>query len=383
MIGANHESEVNMSRIFYSVGGEGRGHATRVRTVIEELRHRHTITLFAPGHAYELLAPVYNRTNVIVKRIPGMLQHNSGSQLNYIKTGLFGAKYLVHLPKLVHVLKKEIQTGRPDLVITDFEASLPRAAKACGVPFISLDHQHFLVVSDLSSLPEKLRKKAVLMGKAVKSYYGGQCSTIVSSFYFPPVKPEFQNVTQTGILLRPEIVQMQTENRPYLVAYLRRCASANVLESLAMCGLEVRVYGLSRRPSFGCLRFYDVDIYRFVDDLTGCRGLVSTAGNQLVGEALYLGKPVLAMPEPKNYEQEINAHYLCESGGGLSVSMNKLDVGILRQFLDKAGEYKLRFDRNKLHGNPQALEAIQRHLPEQPYSGASNKAVFRRVEAWA
>ncbi len=372
-----------MSRIFYSVGGEGRGHATRVRTIIEGLRHQHVITLFAPGHAYELLAPVYDRTNVTVKRIPGMLQYNSGSELNYIKTGFFGAKYLVHLPKLVHMLKKEMKAGRPDLVITDFEPALPRAAKACGVPFVSLDHQHFLVVSDLSSLPEKLRKKAALMGKAVKSYYRGQCSTIVSSFYFPPIKPEFQNVIQTGVLLRPEIVQMQTENRPYLVAYLRRCAPANVLESLAMCGLEVRVYGLGQRLSFGCLRFYDVDIYRFVDDLAGCRGLVSTAGNQLMGEALYLGKPVLAMPEPKNYEQEINAHYLYESGGGLSVRMDELNADILRGFLDRAGEYKLRFDRSKLHGNPQALKAIQGHLPEVSSPGVSKTAGFQHVEAWA
>lgn len=372
-----------MSRIFYSVGGEGRGHATRVRTIIEDLRHQHSITLFAPGHAYELLAPAYERTDVTIKRIPGMLQHNSGSELNYLKTGLFGAKYLVSLPMLVRTLKKEIDKGQPDLVITDFEPALPRAAKACGVPFISLDHQHFLVVSDLSSLPEKLQKKAALMGKVVKSYYQGQKSTVVSSFYFPPLKKGSENVTQIGVLLRPEIVQMKTEKRPYLVAYLRRSASANVLESLAKCGLEVRVYGLGQRPSFGCLRFYHVDIYRFVDDLAGCRGLVSTAGNQLVGEALYLGKPVLAMPETKNYEQDINAHFLRESGGGWAFDMDELNEDILRRFLDKADEFKLHFDRNKLHGNPQALDVIRRHLPQRPQSGVSAARGFRQIEAWA
>ena len=44
--------------------------------------------------------------------------------------------------------------------------------------------------------------------------------------------------------------------------------------------------------------------------------VVSTAGNQLVGEALYLGKPVLVMPERVNFEQAINAHYLEQSGAG-------------------------------------------------------------------
>lgn len=372
-----------MSRIFYSVGGEGRGHATRVRTVIEGLRHDHNITLFAPGHAYELLSPIYQRSDVTVKKIPGMMQHNSGSELNYLKTGIFGVKYLIYLPMLVRMLKKEIEEEKPDLVITDFEPALPRAASACGVPFISLDHQHFLVVSDLSSLPAPLRKKAAHMRKIVNSYYKGQKATIVSSFYFPALKQKIQNVTQIGVLLRPEIVQMRTEDQPFLVAYLRRCASANVLEALARCGLEVRVYGLGRRPSFGCLRFYDVDIYRFVDDLATCRGLVSTAGNQLLGEALYLGKPVFAMPEPKNYEQAINAFFLQESGGGFSTEMEKCDHLVIREFLDKANEFKFRFDRSRLYGNPQAFEAIKRHLPQNTSLDVPAAKSFHPAEAWA
>ena len=33
--------------------------------------------------------------------------------------------------------------AKPDLVITDFEPLLPRAARLEGVPYISIDHQHF------------------------------------------------------------------------------------------------------------------------------------------------------------------------------------------------------------------------------------------------
>ncbi|MFW6137339.1 MAG: glycosyltransferase family protein, partial [Candidatus Aminicenantaceae bacterium] len=157
----------------------------------------------------------------------------------------------------------------------------------------------------------------------------------------------------------------------------------NVLEALARCGMEVRVYGLGQRSSFGYLRFYNVDIYRFVEDLAACRGLVSTAGNQLLGEALYLGKPVLAMPEPKNFEQAINAHFLQESGGGVSIKMEECDYTSVRKFLDRADEFKLRFDRNRLHGNPQALNEIKRHLPRMPAVDVPDLRSLHSAGAWA
>ena len=56
-----------MATIFYSLSGEGRGHATRVRAVVEELRKRHRVVIYAPGHAYELLLPVYEGTDVDIR----------------------------------------------------------------------------------------------------------------------------------------------------------------------------------------------------------------------------------------------------------------------------------------------------------------------------
>jgi uncharacterized protein (TIGR00661 family) len=370
-----------MSRIFYSVGAEGRGHATRVRTVIESIRYQHKITLFAPGHAYELLEPIYRHSPVKVKPIPGISQYNIGSRLSYIKTGWYGMQYLVQLPGLLKELRKEIDSGQPDLVITDFEPSLPRAACDCGVPFISLNHQHFLLTYDLSSLPDYLQKQSALMARVVQSFYKGQKETIVSSFYFPPLKPEYKNTTQIGILLRPEILQAKTSTHSYLVAYLRRNPPLQVLKALELCGIEVRVYGLGARPCSGLMRFYEVNACRFVEDLAGCRGLISTAGNQLIGEALFLNKPVLCMPELNNYEQEINAHFLNESGGGRAVPMEQFSLKHIQTFLDNLDQYKLRFDHGRLNGNPGAIKAIKRHLSDKSDFDKSYDSIFSQTEA--
>jgi UDP:flavonoid glycosyltransferase YjiC (YdhE family) len=60
---------------------------------------------------------------------------------------------------------------------------------------------------------------------------------------------------------------------------------------------------------------------------------VCTAGNQLVGEALHFGKPVLACPEVGNREQEINARLLAASGAGCWMPFDRLDERALREFL--------------------------------------------------
>ena len=354
-----------MGKIFYSVSGEGRGHATRVRAVVEGLRHEHEVTIYAPEMAYDLLSQTYHQTNVEVRRIPGLcFQYTPNRKLDYVKTGWYGLTNLAGFPKLIQDLQHEIEQEQPDLVITDFEPTLPRAARRAGVPFISLNHQHFLLTYDLGSLPVELRMKAAFMSSFVGAFYKDQAQTIVSSFYFPPLRPECCNVEQIGVLLRPEILEATPEHGDYLVAYLRRSAPENVYQALAESKHEVRVYGLGKRPNHGSLRFFEIDVYRFVEDLAGSRALISTAGNQLVGEALYLGKPVLAMPEDGNYEQGINAHFLERSKAGLSCAMQQLSGAVIRQFLKRFQDISGFLHRQRLYGNPAALRIIQRYLPK-------------------
>ena len=99
-----------MARILYSMAGEGRGHATRVRTMVEALRHEHELVLLAPDEAYEFLAPKYPSpaSNVFVRRIPGLRFHYTRSRLNLTKSLLAGAAFWWRLPSLID------QLGRTD-----------------------------------------------------------------------------------------------------------------------------------------------------------------------------------------------------------------------------------------------------------------------------
>ena len=140
-----------MARIFYSVSGEGRGHATRVRAVVEGLRRIHEVTILAFGDAVDLLRPLFaDCENVEVREIPGpRFVYNTRRQLSYWKTAWRGAGYALRLPRLVGDIVRLIEEQQPVLAVTDFEPALPRAARKIGLPFLSVDHQHFLTSYDL------------------------------------------------------------------------------------------------------------------------------------------------------------------------------------------------------------------------------------------
>ena len=358
-----------MATIFYSLSGEGRGHATRVRAVVEELRKHHRIVIYAPGHAYDLLHPVYEDTDIKVKHIPGLAFHykdcpsTGRRQLDTLKTGMEGLHYIAGYSALSKRIQDDIEKETPDLVITDFEPALPRAARQAGIPFISLDHQHFLLVSDLSKLPADLQRHAFLMAQIVRGYYHGQVQTVVSSFYFPPLKTNAKDVSQIGVLLRAEVLEATPEHGDHIVVYLRRFGSPEVFEALEACGCEMRIYGLGAQPSTGRFRFCEIDMHRFIEDLATSRALISTAGNQLIGEALYLEKPVLAMPEHGNHEQRINGHFLREAGAGMTVNMEQITPLYTRYFMEQCDAFRARINRGQVHGNTIALKIINQYLP--------------------
>lgn len=236
-----------MATLFYSLSGEGRGHATSVRSIVEGLRRHHRIVIYAPGQACELLQPVYQGSDVTVRHIPGLAFHYTRShRLNPVRTGIKGLSYATKYAALSRRLRTDIETEAPDLVVTDFESALPRAARRAGVPFISLDHQHVLLTSDLSSLPMELRWHAFFMAQIVRGFFHGQMQTVVSSFYFPPLKPRAQDVTQIGVLLRSEVLEATPERGDRLVVYLRRFGSPEVFRVLEACGARYAFTGWGR-----------------------------------------------------------------------------------------------------------------------------------------
>jgi uncharacterized protein (TIGR00661 family) len=357
--------EILLAKIFYSMAGEGRGHAVRVMTLVEHLRHDHELVLFAPGDAYDFLVKTYDVgkvENVRLVRVSGLNFHYTGGKLDLFKSTAGAMSFARReMPTLVDALRRRIDAEQPDLAISDFEPTLPRAARMIGLPWMSIDHQHVLLAYDLSSLPFLLRRYAWWMSWAIRWYYGWSNYTpVASSFYSPPLKKGFEHVRQVGPMLRPAVVSTAPSTDDFLLSYLRLNTPPEIIDALANCGWRVRIYGLGERPDVGRLSFHAIDEHRFIADLASCAGLFSAAGNQLLGEALYYRKPVFAIPEEMHHEQQINAHFLRQMGAGDWMTAESFRSDRLMQFLGRLDEYRenLASLKGNLNGTPDALSAI-------------------------
>jgi UDP:flavonoid glycosyltransferase YjiC (YdhE family) len=120
------------------------------------------------------------------------------------------------------------------------------------------------------------------------------------------------------------------------------------------------------------ITYRPVDPHRFVADLAACRAILSTAGNQLVGEAMHLGKALLAAPED-SAEQHVNAVALQRLGMGEWAPRDELDGARIASFLRRAEAYGVRARSLARDGTDAAVEAIERFAAELRGDGAERR----------
>jgi uncharacterized protein (TIGR00661 family) len=359
-----------MATIAISLCGEGRGHATRIATLIEHLERRHDIRVYSSDDGLRFLRQRFGagHPRVSVHEIPGIVFQYSGGRLDVPRSIRAGLEYQARqLGPLVDRLMADLEKHSVSLAITDFEPALPRAATRQGVPLLSIDHQHFLLAYELDALPWTLRWNAWLMSHAVWMYVSGAAETVVSAFFRPPLRRGWEHVQQVGPLLRREIAQAESRDGGYVLSYLRRHTPFSAIETLAQCGLPVKVYGLGARDPIGSLSFQPIDDRQFATDLAGCRAVVSAAGNQLIGEAIHLGKPLLVLPERAHGEQSMNSHFLQAMGCGEFVHLEDVTVGDVRRFLDSLDRFAAPLANlvGTMDGTPRVLAIIDHWLSQR------------------
>ena len=359
-----------MANIAISLCGEGRGHASRVCTLIERLDPAHDVLVYTGGDGLEFMRHrlAMRMPRVRIESIPGIVFQYVGGRLDVMRSIAAGLDYQARqLGPLVDRMIRDLDGFGADLAITDFEPSLPRAAGRLDIPLLSLDHQHFLLAYDLDALPWSLQWNAWFMSHAVWMYVSEAADTIVSAFFRPPLRRGWEHVVQVGPLLRREILEARPADEGFVLSYLRRHTPFSAVEAISDCGLPVRVYGLGEREPVGRCSFHAIDERRFVEDLAACRCLVSAAGNQLIGEALQLGKPMLVLPERAHSEQLMNSHFLAAMGCGEFELLEEVTAERVGRFLDGLGSLGpgLAAVRGRMDGTPDVLRVIEHRLAQR------------------
>lgn len=346
-------------RILYGVFGYGRGHATRALGVLPQLRERHEVLVLAAGDAFETLSEEYR-----VLRLPsiGYVYGESGRH-SLKRTVVDNAKPLVDAllgTGEARSLAREVERFAPTAAIVDAEPFTHRLAERMGIPRIAFDHFGLLVHCRLD-VPWFDRPRLARDAFAYRALMGCPDGVVVSSFY--PVQPKDESVRCVGPLLREAARRLQPSDEGHLLVYLNRGRhqwSERLEHECARLGHPVVVYGLGEGKR-GTVWFRKPDHRTFLEDLAGARAVLSTAGNQLVGECIHFGKPLLVLPE-NTLEQRLNARAVEKLGIGQRADIQSLGVPRLRRFLGDLERHRAAIARVRERPLPDAQTVLEDSL---------------------
>lgn len=368
-------------RILYGVFGYGRGHATRALSVLPELRRRHDVVVLAGGDAYDAIAPEHAVVRIPTLRYeysPGgkrSLSRTLGENLSHVTDVLLGGEGCREVLRVARDL-------RPHVALCDAEPWTHTVAARSRIPRISLDHFGVLAYCRPPvAWGDRLRSLRDVM--AYRALMGRPERIIVSSFYEGRgYDARSRRIRFVGPLLRPEVFRRTSHRGDFLLVYLNRGDHQltprleGILRSLS---LPVVLYGTPRLGTSGNLTFRPSSNEPFLDDLARCRAVFSTAGNQLVGEALWFGKPVLVMPE-HTVEQRLNAAAVDRLRIGRQVSHTEVNTEIVERFLRDESEFRVSIRQTVRDGRTAAIAAIEGFARELVAPGA---APARPALGWA
>jgi uncharacterized protein (TIGR00661 family) len=350
-------------RILYSVHGYGRGHATRSLAVLPELARRHTLLCLAGGGAYTAIWPDFPVVRIPMLSFAYVPGTGRVSKWQTLRRNLPAVLDLMCRGPVFETVRDVVCEFGPDAIISDAEVWSHRVAAELKIPRISFDHIGLMAYCR----PEVEwwdRPAAWFNARCYRWLMGQPDRVLVSSFY--PVQPRGPEVKIVGTLLRQAVRELSPRRGAHLLAYFNQGKDQllpPILDGLAGAGLPVRVYGSDRRGQQGPLTFLPLSHLPFLEDLASCRAVIGTAGNQLIGEAIYLGKPVCVMPEAC-VEQRLNAAAVERLGIGMRLSARRFSAERLRAFLDDLDSYEANLARHVRDGVQESLDAIEQFLTE-------------------
>lgn len=330
--------------ILYGVVGEGMGHATRSRVILEHLlAGGHTVRVVVSGHATAFLQESFQgQPRISIHAIHGLTLNYADNVLDVsesVKENLAAA------PKgLLRNLRAYAELAEdgfePDVVISDYESWAYLYGINHRIPVISVDNMqvlnrcvHTADVTDDKSAAFRLAKAAV------KVKLPGAYHYVVSSFFFP--EPRKPRTTLVPPILRPDILTARPEDGDHVVVYQRALAPDALAALLGQFGdVPFKVYGAADAPVHvpANVAFMPFSGPGFIEDLRTARAVIAGGGYSLMGEAVHLGKPMLAVPIEGQYEQELNARYLEKNGYG--VYAPTLTADAVRTFLAGTATHK-------------------------------------------
>jgi uncharacterized protein (TIGR00661 family) len=346
-------------KILYGVVGEGMGHATRSKVILTHLARRHDVKIVVSGRAFTFLRKHFQDT----VEIHGLSMVYEGNRVRRSETAL---ELLREAPDALHhnlQVLESLEHYRPDVVISDFDSFAYLFARLIEVPCLSIDNMSIIHRCDHSGVSMPASEivnfemaRSIVSNKLPHCYH-----YLITTFFYPPVTAPDTSLYPP--ILRDAILNAKRSQGEHVLVYQTATANEDsLLKVLREAGGKYVVYGLRRNQDLGDIQLKDFSEDGFVNDLASARAVVTGGGYSLLGEAVYLRKPMLSLPVQNQFEQLLNALYLEKLEYGRYSPT--LETAVLKEFLGDCDRYSRALASYDQDGNRLILEAVDRLIEE-------------------
>ncbi len=335
-------------KILYGVPGEGMGHATRSKVVIDFLlSQKHDVHIVSSSRAFTFLDKAFPER---VTEIKGF--HFAYKNAEVSKTGTFLLNLKSAGKNLIHNVSKELAIHKAfnaELVISDFESFSYFYAKMHKLPLISIDNMQVMNRCALDITISKEEKSNFQLAKnIVKAKVPGCDHYFITSFF--DAEPTKKNTSIVPPIIRQAILDAKVSKKNHILMYQTSSSLKTVKESLQQLPNETfYVYGMNQDYTDGNVVFKPFSEKGFIDDLASAKAVIANGGFSFISEAVYLKKPIYSFPIHNQFEQWMNAEYIQKLGYGRH--FDTLNADNLKAFLFDLNVFEKNLASYKQNGN--------------------------------
>jgi uncharacterized protein (TIGR00661 family) len=341
--------------ILYGVPGEGMGHATRSKVVIDHLLMQgHELCIVSSSRAFTFLDKAFPGKVIEIKGFHFAYKNAEVSKTATFLANLKSAgKNLVYNTGKKRLIEKNFV---PDVVISDFESFSFFFAKEHRLPIISIDNMQVMDRCTLDIAISKEEKTNYRIAKAiVQAKVPGCDHYFISSFFDAEIKKK-----NTGIvppIVRQIIQDAKTSKGRHIVMYQTSSSLKTVTEVLRQLPNETfYVYGMNMDTTEGNVVFKPFSEAGFIKDLASAKAVIANGGFSFISEAVYLKKPVYSFPIANQFEQWMNAAYIEKLGYGRH--FDTLSADHLKAFLYDLPVFEKQLATYEQNGNEVLFGAL-------------------------
>jgi len=342
-----------MAKIWYSVLGEGYGHATRSAPIIRELKKKHKILVTGFDKSYVYLKKKFPK---ITHKIEGNNFVHTDNEIDIPKTVLafiknFPSKFKKNTVHISNLIKR----FNPDLIISDFEPASHYFSSVLGIPVINIDNMNVLARCKIKVKKEDFLDYMAALS-VIKLFNPSADYHIILTL--KNYRTKGKNVFLHRPILREEILETKPTKKDFVLVYQTSKTNIKPIKELKKIKENFIFYGMNETKKDKNIQFRKFSKKGFIEDLASCKAVIMTGGFTTISEAIYLKKPMLIVPSENQYEQKFNGLTLEEMKiGKCELSINKKKV---EDFLSNLNLYNKNLEKIEKWDNQEVINKLEK-----------------------